>query len=232
MKHVATRVAAAMAAVALVLVLSAATDARTKGKELKVHGGVTPSLLESDSAVDYVVRGDLSKVKFIGTSVLHHFKGVSRSVSGYTTIRWSEPLEAEGEIVIPVRSLQGYAFGGKKKKLTRNIHLGLEADKYPNIAFTIKDVKPVEFDPEKERGEFLVRGDLEIHNVTHEVSVPVKMELQSGFLHFHGKYAGLDMKQYGLRPKTLMGVFRPKSKVDVVFDIYEDVRGGAEGGVE
>lgn len=187
-------------------------------------GSVTPDMLSKEETMEFYVVGGISTVEFIGTSFMHHFKGRTTQIVGFTKGSFKDPQRASCEISIPVATIEGFAIGGKKEELTRNIHMNLEADNYPDILFKMKAVRMEKSNPESGKASFMIIGDLTIHNVTRQVVFPAHLEIKNGFLHVTGEYDNLNMRDYGVEPKPLMSFIKVKDSVDVKFDIYEDIR--------
>ena len=216
-----------LALAALMALMGPAVNA----KKLKAHGHVTPDTLSKTELTDYVIVTNISKVTLIGHSFLHHFKGRTRKVEGNSEGSFENPESFHGVVLIPVTTINGYAFGGKKKKLTHNIHANLEADKYPNITFKLDKVTPIKLDLESGKGRFQIEGELSVHDVTKTIYIPLDMELKNGFLHFKGKFEKLDMRDYGLQPDTLLAVFKVNPFLDIKLNIYEDLKPETDGAI-
>ena len=200
------------------------TDAR--------KGSLTPDIFGSGSVTEFEVVGGKSTVEFIGTSLMHHFHGVSHEPSGFTRVNFGDPRTTAGaEISVPVNSLKGIALGSEKSDLSKNIHLNLESGKYPDITFRMTQILPEEADTadpsQPSKRSYLLKGDLTIHNVTKPVVVTVDTDVKDGFLHLTGEYDNLDMSDYGVKPEPLMAMIKVDNIVDVKFDLYEDLKQGA-----
>jgi len=192
--------------------------------ETKPGGNVTAAMLTSDKPVEFDVLEGKSTIEFIGKSFMHHFEGISHEPEGFTKGPFNNALYTDCEIKVPVNSLEGNALGGKKDDLSKNIHENLESDKYPFITFKLKKWVPgKKVDLKNGEADYLVQGDLTIHNVTKSVIFPIKMDIENGYLHFKGEYDRLNVHDYGVEPKPLMSIIHVGDHVDVKFDIYEDI---------
>lgn len=188
------------------------------------QGHVTPDILISDQSFQFNIISDNSTVEFIGKSFIHHFEGTSHNVSGFTKGPFNKAVLTDCEITIPIESIEGKALGKSRDDLTRNIHENLEYDKYPLIKFKLNRAEPYRNVVLKAgTGDYMIEGDLTIHNQTRRILFPVNMEIKNGYLHFKGRYDQLNMRDYGVEPKPLMAFIKVGDKVDVKFDIYEDI---------
>jgi polyisoprenoid-binding protein YceI len=189
-----------------------------------LKGDITPDIFNKTVVMEFNVVKGVSTVEFIGSSFMHHFEGVTHEIEGFTKGSFNDGEDVKCEISIPIKTIDGIALGAKKEGLTNNIHINLEADNYPNIVFKVQRVEPGEIDSKVGRANFLVKGDLTIHNVTRTIMFPVNLEIKDGLLRFTGKYYGLNMRDYGVEPKPLMAFIKVGDTVDVKFDIYEAIQ--------
>ena len=189
----------------------------------KSKGNVPADVFDSGDVMKFTVVKDISTVEFEGTSFLHLFHGVTHNARGFTTLSFSRPERAKTEITIPVNSITGYALGSEKSDLTKNIHMNLESDVFPDMNFKILQVLPEKSDTGPGERRYLVRGDLTIHGVTRSVIFTADMEVKGGYLHVTGEYNSLNMKDFGVEPKPLFAVIKVSDIVDVRFDIYEEL---------
>lgn len=186
-----------------------------------LKGDITPQIFNKTEVMEFNVVKGLSTVEFIGTSFMHHFEGVTHEIEGFTKGSFDNGEDAKSEISIPVKTIDGIALGGKKEGLTNNIHINLEADKYPNILFKMQMVAPRKIELKGGKANLFVKGNLTIHSITRTISFPVDLEIRNGLLHFTGQYKSLNMRDYGVEPKPLMAFIKVRDTVDVKFDIYE-----------
>lgn len=189
------------------------------------RGNLTDEIFDRGGLMDFGVVKDISTVEFVGTSLMHHFHGVSHEAAGFTRLSFIKPEYASSEVAIPVNSLTGFALGSEKSDLTKNIHMNLQSDQFPDITFKIKRVLPEKSDTGPGKRRFLVKGDLTIHNVTRPVIFTADMDVKDGYLHITGEYDSLNMRDFGVKPKPLMSFIKVNDLVDVKFDIYEELTG-------
>lgn len=186
-------------------------------------GNVTPGIYSGTGVTEFEVVGGKSSVEFTGTSLMHHFHGVSHEPTGFTNVDFGNPqATTSAEITVPVDTIKGIALGSEKADLSKNIRENLESGKYPDIKFKVTQILPEDSgsaSPEKK--SYLLRGDLTIHNVTKPVVLTADTEVKDGYLHVTGEYDNLDMTDYGVEPKPLFAVVSVNDVVDVKFDLYE-----------
>ena len=95
----------------------------------------------------------------------------------------------------------------------RDDHLRSEdffhVSRFPQITFASRRVAPGD-------GKVLVTGDLTLHGVSREVTVPVELELSAGALRARGEFA-IRMSDYGM---TYRSWFNPlRDEVRLLFDL-------------
>ena len=97
--------------------------------------------------------------------------------------------------------------------LRRDDHLRSEdffhVTRFPQITFASRRVAPAD-------GKVLVTGDLTLHGVSREVTVPVELELSAGTLRARGEFT-IRMSDYGM---TYRSWFNPlRDEVRILFDL-------------
>lgn len=189
-------------------------------------GNVTPDVYTGGRVAELEVVGGKSSVEFVGTSLMHHFHGVSQEPSGFTKVDFGNPQgTTSAEITMPVDSIKGIALGSEKADLSKNIRENLESGKYPDIKFRVTQILPENTDSASpEKRSYLLKGDLTIHNVTKPIVLTADTEVKDGYLHVTGEYGNLDMTDYGVEPKPLFAVVSVNDIVDVKFDLYEELK--------
>jgi len=192
-------------------------------------GNVTPAVYTGGRVTEFEIVGGKSSVEFIGTSLMHHFHGVSHEPSGFTSVDFGNPqATTSAEITVPVDSIKGIALGSEKSDLSKNIRENLESSKYPDIKFKVTQILPENTDASApSKRSYLLKGDLTIHNVTKPVVLAADTEIKDGYLHVTGEYDNLDMTDYGVEPKPLFAIVSVDDIVDVKFDLYESLKESA-----
>jgi len=192
-------------------------------------GNVTPGVYHGGQVTEFEVVGGKSSVEFIGTSLMHHFHGVSHEPSGFTSVDFANPQSTTSvEITVPVDSIKGIALGSEKADLSKNISENLESGKYPDIKFKVTQILPENAgSAAPDKRSYLLKGDLTIHNVTKPIVLTSDTEVTDGYLHVTGEYDNLDMTEYGVTPKPLFAIVSVNDVVDVKFDLYENLKESA-----
>lgn len=208
------------------LFISIVPFAAFSGQEAAINprGNVPDDIFDRGDVMEFGVVGDISTVEFEGTSLMHHFHGVTRDPRGFITISFSSPESASSEVTIPVNSLTGFALGSEKNDLTKNIRTNLESDKFPEMNLKVTQVLPEKSGTVPGKRVFLAKGDLTIHNVTRPVIFNADMDVKDGYLHITGQYYSLNMRDFGVEPKPLMAFIKVGDTVDVKFDLYEELK--------
>ncbi len=110
-----------------------------------------------------------NQVKFFSTTPLEDITGISNDVKGKVTLNVADIKSLKGSITISVASI-------KTAIDLRDEHLRsenwLDADSYPEITFSIKNVGDVKV-LEDNRIEAKVTGDFTVHGVTKETIADV-----------------------------------------------------------
>ena len=89
--------------------------------------------------------------------------------------------------------------------------------RFPQITFTSRRVAPAD-------GKLLVTGQLTLHGVSREVTVPVELDFGGGSLRARGEFA-IRMSDYGINYRSFFNPIRDEIKI--LFDLRGD-RDGAE----
>jgi polyisoprenoid-binding protein YceI len=218
---------AAVSIMALFILIAPDAAFSKQGEEINSRGSLPADIFDRVSVMEFGVVKDISTVEFVGTSLMHHFHGVSHEARGFTRLSFTSPENASSEVTIPVNSLTGFALGSEKSDLTKNIHMNLESDKFPDMNLKIKQVLPENSGTGPGKRRFLVKGNLTIHNVTRPVIFTADMDVKDGYLHITGEYDSLNMRDFGVKPKPLMAFIKVDDLVDVKFNIYEELKGDA-----
>lgn len=124
----------------------------------------------------------------------------------------SPPVEAGGEVRIPVQSLTGGSRGMDRRMLE-----ALEADRYPHIDFALSTI---EANPlaESEDPPLLARGELRIRNRRRTVAVPMRIKQTEAGIRLTGAKR-IRMTDYGIDPpRALLGALRTDDDVTVNFE--------------
>lgn len=221
--------AAAIVSAALLISFIPLTAFSTQGEATTAKGSLTPDIFGSSEVMEFDIVKDISSVEFIGISMMHHFTGISHGVTGFTRVNFAAPETSTAtEITVPVDTLKGIALGSEKEDMSKNIHMNLESDKYPDIKFKVTQILPEKTESaDPAARSYLLKGDLTIHNVTKPIVLTANTDIKDGFLHITGEYDNLNMTDYGVVAKPLMAIIRVDDIIDIKFDIYEDLKKSA-----
>jgi polyisoprenoid-binding protein YceI len=138
--------------------------------------------------------------------------------SWLATVRWSSGEPAEVELTVEVDSLQVLggegglkSLSGPEKTLARSNALkALEADRFPQIRFHASDIDKVE-------GGYRLAGTLEIHGVTGECEIGLRVE-DLGEAWRLSCEAAVRQSDFGIKPYSmLMGSMKVVDTVTVSF---------------
>jgi polyisoprenoid-binding protein YceI len=115
---------------------------------------------------------------------------------------------------------------------TRNDHVlseSLDTSKYQSIEFDSTRLEGVEITPQGNGGDATVVGNLSLHGVTRQISVPVEASLDpdGGFTAW-GEFS-FDYTDYGIRPPHLLAALSASKEVKVEFSIKARLPGAPPG---
>jgi polyisoprenoid-binding protein YceI len=115
---------------------------------------------------------------------------------------------------------------------SRNQHVlseSLETSQYHSIEFDSTRLESVEITPQGDSGDATVVGNLTLHGVTHQISVPVEASLDpdGGFTGW-GEFS-FDYTDYGIRPPHLLGALSASKEVKIEFHIKARLPGAPQG---
>lgn len=131
----------------------------------------------------------VNSIVFMLDSTLEPIMGIASGISGTITFDPADPKATTGKITVPTKSLHTE---NKGMKDTMHDKDWLDAEKNPNIEFTIKKVTDAK-SSEKDVHELTVVGDLTIKGITKEITVPVKATYLPGKLSERGGRAKGDL---------------------------------------
>jgi len=138
--------------------------------------------------------------------------------SWLATVRWSSGEPAEAELTVEVDSLQVLdgeggvkALSGPEKALSQSNALrALDADRFPQIRFHASDIHKVE-------GGYRLAGTLEVHGVTAEREIGLRVE-DLGEAWRLSCEAAVRQSDFGMKPYSmLMGSMKVVDTVTVSF---------------
>jgi hypothetical protein len=151
-----------------------------------------------------------SKCQINGTSSIHDWDMVTSIIGGFfdtaanldpsqaapTGIGEDGRLSANAEATIPVRSLKSY-----QTAMDEVYQDHMEAAKYRRIEYHLKELILKKPHAPNTPFEFDSTGELAVHGVTNQISMPVKIERQDTALKISGTI-GLKMSDYKVEPPS------------------------------
>jgi len=156
-----------------------------------------------------------------GTSTVRSFKCQAGTLDAAVAATGARAVSAvlAGEKAVRAAELKIPAKALDCRNGTMNEHMlkALKADAHPTIGFTISSYEVAKADTSL-RGT--ATGELTLGGVTRTITVAARLtEDPDGTLRIAGTHE-LNMKEYGLKPPTLMmGTMRVNEKVTVGFDL-------------
>jgi uncharacterized protein (TIGR03382 family) len=125
-------------------------------------------------AATFALASGESKVQFVSDAPLERITGATTRVTGQIALDPAAPGRARAEIAVPVASI-------KTNNDLRDEHLRsdswLDAQRFPNVEFTLSSVSGVSILPLDQSTSANVRGKLSVHGVTRELATTAKVRL-------------------------------------------------------
>ena len=177
--------------------------------------GVCQGAAETDKASSgaLTINIDPSKsaIQFTLGAILHTVHGTFRLMSG--TIHFDPNSgKASGQIVVDVRS-GNTGEGTRDRQMHANV---LESDRFPDAVFSPDHVNGRV--ASKGESEVQVHGVLRIHGRNHEMTVPVRVELQAGLVTARAKFT-VPYVSWGMKdPSTFVLQVDKSVNVDVTLE--------------
>ena len=157
-----------------------------------------------------------SKVTVFGTSNIHDWDVVAKSMSGKAS------FEVAGNQLKDIKTLsisvESESLKSGKSGMDKNTYKALKTDKFKTITYKIFNVTKVTL---LEDGSYKVetQGDLTIIGVTKRISVPVIVKMNGKKAVVSGKFS-IDMTHYTVVPPTaLMGTIKTGKELTIDFKI-------------
>lgn len=168
---------------------------------------------------NYRLAEGKSKNLVTGTSTLHDWRCIVEKQSGAAVIKTDGTLEIKSlNAKIVSKSLKSIKENGNyyDESMDKNTYKALNADKYPEIAYTLTGVSNM-----KTAGNvstFTAVGNLTIAGKTNKVSFPVKAVVAGNAITFTGSVK-FKLTSFGIAPpKALMGTIKTGDDVTVVLN--------------
>ena len=132
---------------------------------------LTLSALAAPETFDFKDPKDGNKIEFKLDAPMEKIAGTANAVSGTVTFDPQNPGSTRGKIVVATASMT--VPNGMQTSIMRG-HQWLDAGKYPEITFEVKDLSNVKTDKDKTTAD--VAGIFTLHGVSKEVTFPVEMK--------------------------------------------------------
>jgi polyisoprenoid-binding protein YceI len=132
---------------------------------------LTLPALAAPETFDFKDPKDGNKIEFKLDAPLEKIAGTANAVSGTVTFDPQNPGSTRGKIVVATASMT--VPNGMQTSIMRG-HQWLDAGKFPEITFEVKDLSNVKTDKDKTSAD--VVGIFTLHGVSKEVTFPVEMK--------------------------------------------------------
>lgn len=178
------------------------------GGSAALHAQAVDPVASSAIPPSRIVAGSLS---FDAKASVGDFTGITDSVMG--GIGGAESLDGvRGCAAAPVRTL---VTGNDHRD--RDLNKSMETDKYPEIRFRLNGVQPGEAAGDTTRLTLL--GDLTLHGVTHQVSLPSTLTRLADTLHIRTTFP-VNVKDYKVGGLSkFLGIFKMDEHIVVHVDL-------------
>ena len=132
---------------------------------------LTLPALAAPETFDFKDPKDGNKIEFKLDAPMEKIAGTANAVSGTVTFDPQNPGSTRGKIVVATASMT--VPNGMQTSIMRG-HQWLDAGKYPEITFEVKDLSNVKTEKDKTTAD--VAGGFTLHGVSKEVTFPVEMK--------------------------------------------------------
>jgi len=132
---------------------------------------LTLPALAAPETFDFKDPKDGNKIEFKLDAPMEKIAGTANAVSGTVTFDPQNPGSTRGKIVVATASMT--VPNGMQTSIIRG-HQWLDAAKFPEITFEVKDISNVKTDKDKTTAD--VAGIFTLHGVSKEVTFPVEMK--------------------------------------------------------
>jgi len=160
--------------------------------------GVAPA--GQDNPIPFRIDSAESRVWFDADAPLHSFRGETRQITGYFTLRQSSPPQlAEARVTIDAASLET----GNAERDTDMRQDFLEVGRFPTIEFRGDEVLTPRPAANDGSWDVILHGQLTVHGITRDVKVPMAVNLAAERASARGQIH-LDMRDYHIRVPRLL----------------------------
>ncbi|MFV0605593.1 MAG: YceI family protein [Niabella sp.] len=175
--------------------------------------GVLPAISQSN----YKISSAKNMIK--GTSSLHDWQCVVEKQGGDASINTDGTFSINSlNIRMVVKSIRSVKANGSyyETSMDKNTYKALNADKYPEIVYTLSSVSNVKTSGNK--ATMTATGNLTIAGKTNKISFPVTATINGNTVNFSGA-TKFNMSLFGIKPPTaLMGTIKTGDAVTIVIN--------------
>lgn len=170
--------------------------------------------LLSTSAFAADISANSAKLTISGTSTVQAWKCEAKTVD--TTLQLADSKLALDSVAQDVSGarvrIATMALDCKNGTMNDHMREALKAKQHAQISFNVKSISG-------EKGALKLNGELTLAGVTRAISIPATVAQQGTALRAKGQYT-LNMKEYGIKPPTLMfGTMKVGETVTLDFDV-------------
>jgi polyisoprenoid-binding protein YceI len=150
-----------------------------------------------------------SKIEFFGSSNTHGFEGESQTINGSMQ---ADPESRQFSLPVVINiPVEGFKTGNDARDHAMQ-HM-FEMEKYPDIELSVQTIDL------RENGRYRLAGDLKMHNVSIPVSIDVDVSIRPDGIEVKGQKE-LTTEMFGMKAPAMLGLFRVRKEVKVVFETY------------
>ena len=147
-----------------------------------------------------------------GTSTLHDWESDVTQLQGSAQIKIQDrcPQFEQVALTIPVESIKS-----GKAAMDKNTYEALQEEKYPNIQFTLQDIKSLEPGKISATGKLSMTGTTQLVELSAEYNIPYP-----GQISLHGSHT-MKMTDFGIAPPTaVFGTIKTGDEITIDYTLY------------
>lgn len=154
-----------------------------------------------------------SEILIHGTSTLHDWTSICETFEGSAVLKTeSDKLIELSKVVVSI-GVEGIKSG--KSAMDKNTYKAMDSEKFPTVQFRSTSVV---ITPKNEGYQVQLKGNLTIHGVTKQVTIPCTMTRKGTHWLLSGKYE-IHTPDYGIeRVSAMMGTIKTGEEVVIDFD--------------
>ena len=141
----------------------------------------------------FSIDTSVSFVKYTGSHSFHKWSGQSNRINGTIYIDEARPTESEVIISIPI-----FTFDSQNGNRDSNMLFVIDEDIHPNVIFSSNTISQID------QSTYNVVGILNFHGIEKDLSIPVKININSNSIEFKSKF-NVNLIDFNIdRPKLLL----------------------------